>query len=219
MNTVTVFVVEDDTTFRAALVLTLETAGHTVRAFADALSFLACYRDADPGCLVTDVRMCDMSGLELQRHLAERRMLIPIVMVTGHGDVSLSAIAFKSGAVDFLQKPFAASALLQAVQAALDRDTRQRRDSDERTQVLQRYARLSERESRVMSMVIGDWSSKEIARALGISPRTVEHHREHVMSKMAARSLPDLVVMGVLCGAQELSLRALRRPPDARTDA
>jgi two-component system, LuxR family, response regulator FixJ len=207
----TVFVVEDDAVFRAALVLTLETAGRAVQAFADARSFLVVYRKTMAGCLVSDVRMRGISGLELQRHLVEQQMLIPVILVTGHGDVSVSAMAFKRGAVDFLQKPFAASTFLQAVQVALGRDERQRRIYDERAEVLQRYRRLSERESRVMSMVIGDWSSKEIARSLGISPRTVEHHREHVMSKMQARSLPDLIVMGLLCGAQELSLQALRK--------
>jgi FixJ family two-component response regulator len=206
-----VFVVEDDPVVRDALVLTLETAALSVQSFACALEFLKVYESSmAAGCLVTDVRMRNMTGLELQRHLIEAKMLIPMVFISGHGDVSVSATAFKAGAVDFLQKPFAAAPFLQAVEEALARDRRQRQLAEERSIVLGRYVRLSEREARVMSMVIGDYSTKEIARALRISPRTVDHHREHVMAKMQARSLPDLIVMGLLCGAQELSLSALR---------
>jgi two-component system, LuxR family, response regulator FixJ len=210
-----VFVVDDDAVFREALVLTLESAALPVTSFADAPSFLATYRSGMSGCLVTDVRMRGMTGLELQSRLIEMQMLIPVVFVSGHGDLAVSATAFKRGAVDFLQKPFAAAPFLQAVSEALARDERQRRIADETSLVTRRYESLSKRESRVMAMVIADWSTKEIAKALCISPRTVDHHREHVMSKMAARSLADLIVMGLLCGVQELSLRALRRPPSA----
>lgn len=208
----TVFVVEDDSVFRDALVLTLESAALPVRCFPDALEFLGAYEGSMAGCLVTDVRMRNMSGLELQRRLSDEEMLIPMVFISGHGDVSVSATAFKGGAVDFLQKPFGAAPFLKAVREALARDLHQRRLAEERGLVLARYERLGERETRVMSMVIADYSTKEIARALNISPRTVDHHREHVMAKMEARSLPDLIVMGLLCGAQELSLSALRSP-------
>jgi FixJ family two-component response regulator len=210
-----VFVVEDDPAFRAALLLTLESAEMPANCYADAPAFLDSYRDSMAGCLVTDVRMRGMSGLELQQRLIDLKMSIPMVFISGHGDIALSATAFKRGAVDFLQKPFPAASLLEAVREALARDERQRRLAAEKSLVLGRYARLGEREALVMSMVIADWSSKEIARALAISPRTVDHHREHVMSKMEARSLPDLIVMGLLCGVQELSLHALRRPPSA----
>lgn len=216
----TVFVVEDDRRMSAALVQTLESEAMIVRACADGEEFLRIYSDDGPGCLVTDVRMPGMSGLDLQQHLSRQAMYIPIVFITGHGDVAMSVQALKRGAVDFLQKPFSSETLVRSVREALSVDARRRRIERERFTVCARYAALSEREARVMTMVIEDWSNKEIARALCISPRTVEHHREHVMKKMEARSLSDLLLMGLICGVRELSLQALHRPmaADARPD-
>lgn len=201
-----VFVVEDDRAFTDALVLTLESAGLRVETYGAAEEFLAAYRGDAPGCLVTDVRMPYMSGLELQQHLIERRIRIPVVFITGHGDVAMSVTALKRGAVDFLEKPFTATALLQSVADALARDERMRQIEEERGIVQTRYAQLTEREALVMTMVTANRSNKEIARALNISPRTVDHHREHLMAKMHARSLHDLIVMGLLCGVHELRL-------------
>ena len=210
----TVYVVEDNPAFSDAVVLTLESAEMNVRACADADEFLGIYND-EPGCLLTDVRMPRMSGLELQQHLAERDLHIPIVFMTGHGDVATSVTALKRGAVDFLEKPFGAAALLGSVREALARDAVARQIDNERSLVEARFRLLSERESRVMEMVIAGWSNKEIARGLAISPRTVDHHREHVMTKMEAGSLNDLIVMGLICGLRELRLRPSDNPADA----
>jgi len=157
------------------------------------------------------VRMPKMSGLELQQHLLDRNLRIPTIFITGHGEVAMSVSAFKRGAVDFLEKPFTTMAILQSVRDALRRDARMRRVETERSVVDARCARLSAREARVMSMVISDWSNKEIARVLDISPRTVDHHRAHMMAKMGARSLADLILMGVVSGREEMNVHALRR--------
>jgi FixJ family two-component response regulator len=159
------------------------------------------------GCLVSDVRMPAMSGLELQLRLIERRIFIPMVFITAHGDTAMAVAALKRGAVDFLEKPVTREALLRSVKEAFAQDSRRRLIEDERGVVSARHARLSERELSVMSMVIADWSNKEIARALDISPRTVDHHREHIMAKMEAKSLSELIVMGLITGLKELRLQ------------
>jgi FixJ family two-component response regulator len=206
----TVHVVDDDRAFSDALVLALQAANFAANAYQDAQEFLDAYRCDMPGCLVTDVRLPSMSGLELQQHLLDRNMRIPTIFITGHGEVAMSVSAFKRGAVDFLEKPFTTVAILQSVRDALRRDARLRRAETERSILDARCARLSAREARVMSMVISDWSNKEIARALDISPRTVDHHRAHMMAKMGARSLADLILMGVASGREEMSVHALR---------
>jgi FixJ family two-component response regulator len=202
----TVFVVDDDPRFLGALVLALRTAGLAVEAFSSAQAFLQVYHPARPGCLVLDVRMPAMSGLQLQQALIERRVMIPIIFITGHGDIAMSVTALKRGAVDFLEKPFTEQALMRSVNDALARDGRRRRLEVERATVAERFERLTPREQEVMALVVSDRSNKAIASRLKISPRTVEHHREHVMVKMQAGSLHDLIIMAVLCGVHELHL-------------
>ena len=198
--------VDDDARFLSALVRTLRTTRLTVNGYASSSQFLQSLEPDLPGCLITDLRMPDIDGLELQSRLAQRHIRLPIIFITGHGDASKAVAALKAGAVDFLEKPFSEAALLRSVKLALDKDANDRRLYDEQAVVRNRFAHLSPREQEVFTLVVSDLPSKEIARRLMISPRTVEHHREHLMLKMQARSLTELVTMAVLCGVRELHL-------------
>jgi RNA polymerase sigma factor (sigma-70 family) len=195
-----VFLVDDDEAVRDSLSMSLEMAGLRVEGFASAPAFLDAYDPARPGCLVLDVRMPDMSGLELQEILAARRINIPIIFITGHGDVPMSVKAVKAGAVDFLEKPFKKEVLLERIHEALAQDMQARQDEAQRRQLKDLLAHLTPREQEVMALVVGGRSNKEIARQLDISPRTVETHRARIMEKMGAESLPDLVTLAVACG-------------------
>ncbi len=194
----TVFVIDDDRTFRDALVRSLRAAERRVASFGAAEPFLMAYRPAQAGCLVADIRLPRMSGLELQETLAERRVSIPIVFITGHGDVAIAVTALKRGAVDFLEKPFAEQALLDSVEHALAHDRKARCFATDRARILARYAQLTPREREVFALVVADKSAKQVAAELHISPRTVEHHREHVMAKMGAASWHDLFNIAVI---------------------
>jgi two-component system, LuxR family, response regulator FixJ len=198
--------VDDDPRFLAALVRTLRTTRLTVNGYAGSSQFLESLDPELPGCLITDLRMPDIDGLELQRRLAQRQIRLPIIFISGHGDARHAVAALKAGAVDFLEKPFSEQALLRSVGLALEKDANDRRLYDEQAIVKNRFAHLSPREHEVFTLVVSDLPSKEIARQLKISPRTVEHHREHLMLKMQARSLTELVTMAVLCGVRELHL-------------
>jgi two-component system response regulator FixJ len=198
--------VDDDPRFLSALVRTLRTTRLTVNGYASSRHFLESLEPGLPGCLITDLRMPDIDGLELQSRLAQRQIRLPIIFITGHGDARNAVAALKGGAVDFLEKPFSEQALLRSVGQALDKDANDRRLSGEQAIVRNRFAHLSQREHEVFSLVVSDLPSKEIARRLKISPRTVEHHREHLMLKMQARSLTELITMAVLCGVRELHL-------------
>jgi two-component system, LuxR family, response regulator FixJ len=198
--------VDDDARFLSALVRTLRATKLTVNGYASSSEFLQSLEPDLPGCLITDLRMPDIDGLELQSRLAQRQIRLPIIFITGHGDASKAVAALKAGAVDFLEKPFSEAALLRSVKLALDKDANDRRLYDEQAIVKNRFAHLSPREHEVFTLVVSDLPSKEIARRLKISPRTVEHHREHLMLKMQARSLTELVTMAVLCGVRELHL-------------
>ncbi len=203
-DTPTVFIVDDDPHFLDALALTLEVAGLRVEAHESARAFLAAYSPDRAGCLVADIRMPGMSGLELQRHLADGPDTLPIVFVTGHGDVAMASQAFRCGAVDFLEKPFEDRQLLESVHRALEKNRRERELLHRRTAVERRYAQLTPREREIMALVVSDLTSKEIAWRLRISPRTVEHHRAHVMLKLQATSLTELITMAVICGVRKL---------------
>jgi two-component system, LuxR family, response regulator FixJ len=198
--------VDDDARFLSALVRTLRTTRLTVNGYSSSSEFLQSLQPDLPGCLITDLRMPDIDGLELQSRLALRHIRLPIIFITGHGDASKAVAALKAGAVDFLEKPFSQAALLRSVRLALEKDANDRRLYDEQAVVKNRFAHLSPREHEVFTLVVSDLPSKEIARRLKISPRTVEHHREHLMLKMQARSLTELVTMAVLCGVRELHL-------------
>lgn len=196
----TVFVVDDDPAMLDSVSLLLESAGLPTECYACPREFLQAYRPHRPGCLVLDVRMPEMSGLELQETLAARGFNIPIIFITGHGDVPMSVKAMKSGAVDFLEKPFDDETLVFCVREALEKDARARRIEAYNAAVAVRFSRLTEREQEVMSLVVAGRSNKEIAQKLDCSHRTVEVHRARLMAKMEAHTLPELVSIAAICG-------------------
>jgi two-component system response regulator FixJ len=191
----TVFIVDDDAPVRDGLKLLLRSVGHRVETYGSAQEFLDAYADDRPGCLVLDVRMPGMSGLDLQERLNERRAILPIIFITGHGDVPMAVEALQAGALDFLQKPFRDQELLDRIASALDKDAANRRELLELKQVAARFAELTPRERSVMNLVVQGKSNKVIAGDLDISQRTVEIHRARVMEKTQAGSLAHLVRM------------------------
>lgn len=193
----TVFVVDDDQAMRNSLKWLIESVGVQVESFASADDFLAQYQPGRAGCLVLDVRMPGMSGLELQEHLMRQNIHIPAVIITGHGDVPMAVRAMKAGAVDFIEKPFNDEALLDAIRRAIAYEEQQRSQQSEHLQIQQRLAHLTPREHEVMEMVTEGKSNKEIANALGVSAKTIEAHRARVMEKMQAGSLAELVRMAL----------------------
>ena len=188
-----IFVVDDDQAVRLSTEMLIRSMGLRVEAFESAAEFLEDFDPQQPGCVILDIRMPGMSGLELQEHLNSIGAAIPVIFVTGHGDVPMAVRAMKLGAVDFIQKPFRDQELIDRVHAALDRDAKDRKESRMRRRVQQRVDQLTSRELEVMHLVVEGRANKEIAFDLGLSPRTVEIHRSRVMSKMNATSLPDLV--------------------------
>lgn len=201
----TVFVVDDNEAVREAVALSLETTGLAVESFDSAEAFLESYRPNHPGCLVLDVRMPGLNGLELQEILAAKQLQIPIIFISGHGDIPMSVRAVKAGAVDFLEKPFSGQALLDRIREALALDAEIRERESERTAIMDRLSRLTSREREVMTQLVAgpaDRSSKQIAKQLGISHRTVDKYRSRIMEKMETRSLPELVAMADACGVR-----------------
>ncbi len=191
----TVFVVDDDTAVRDALKLLLTTSGFRARTFNCAAEFLAAYTPDQPGCLLLDVRMPGMSGLELQDSLTADNIRLPIIILTGHGDVPMAIRAMKAGALDFIEKPFSGPMLLDRVQDALDKDALIRQQQRRYQAIAERMALLSNREREVLDRVVEGQYNKVIAADLYISVSTVEAHRKRVMEKLAANSLSDLVRM------------------------
>jgi two-component system, LuxR family, response regulator FixJ len=187
-----IHVVEDDAAMRDSLVEMLEDGGFTVRAYTRAEELLSRGAAIEPGCIVSDVRMPGMDGLTLLRRLRASGSTIPLMLITGHGDVSMAVASMKAGAVDFLEKPFEAEALLTALGAALSHSPRPDKVED-RELSRQHLRKLTSREREVLEQLVAGKSNKEIAAQLRISPRTVEFHRAHVMEKMAAKGLPELV--------------------------
>jgi FixJ family two-component response regulator len=188
-----VYVVDDDEAMRDSLVWLLESNGHAVEAFASAEAFLERWRDEMHGCLVLDVRMPGMSGLELHERLGARGAALPVVFVTGHGDVPMAVAALKKGAVDFIEKPFGDREMLRLVAGCLELEATRRAARHRAAGVQRRLATLTEREREVMQLVIAGRLNKVIADELGISIKTVEAHRARVMEKMEARSIAELV--------------------------
>jgi FixJ family two-component response regulator len=188
-----VFIVDDDGGMRRAVQDLVESVGLHAESFATGLEFLNRERTSDPSCLVLDVRLPQMSGLDFQRMLAELGMQIPIIFITAHGDIPMSVKALKSGAVEFLTKPFRDQDLLDAIQQALERDRAAREQRDEVHELHDRYLALTARERAVMVLVVAGMLNKQIASEIGISEATVKIHRGNVMQKMQARSLIELV--------------------------
>jgi two-component system, LuxR family, response regulator FixJ len=191
----TVFVVDDDDAVRNSLRLLLKSVGLPVTLYASAQEFLSAYQLGHPGCLVLDIRMPGMSGLDLQRHLSLRGAIIPIVFITGHGDVPMAVDAMQQGAFDFLQKPFRDQDLIDRVQRAFEKDATTRRALAEVGQIREHFESLTAREREVLALVTSGKANKVIAAELNVSPRTVEIHRARVMEKMEAPSLAALVRM------------------------
>ncbi len=189
----TVFVIDDDQAVRDAISLLLRADGLAVATFASAAAFLESAAVQQPGCLVLDVRMPGMSGLDLQKQLRARGCRIPILFMTGHGDVPMAIRAMKAGAFDFMEKPFQGETLLERVREALALDTRQRARQARRAEAAARLALLSPREWEVLDRVAAGQYNKVIAAELGISLSTVEIHRKRVMEKLQAESLSDLI--------------------------
>lgn len=189
----TAYIVDDDESIRTLWRWLLESNAIEVRTFASAREFIDAYRPGGPGCLVLDLRLPGMSGLELQEYLRQREIAIPVVFVTGHGDVPSAVSAIKGGAVDFIQKPFGYREVLAIIQRAFERDAEIREQRAQRSEVAARLARLTEREREVMQRVIEGKLNKVIADELGISVKTVEFHRAKVMEKMGADSVAGLV--------------------------
>ena len=195
-----VHVIDDDEALRESLAFLLETAHFEVRTYDSALRFLEALRHADPGCIITDVRMPGMSGLELLRQLATLESTFAVIVITGHGDIPLAVEAMKLGAVDFLEKPFDDNALIAAVRSALSRRERDLERDSEKLEIHSRIAALSNRERQVLEGLVAGHANKTIAFDLGISPRTVEIYRANLMTKMQASSLSDLVRMTLMAG-------------------
>ena len=191
----TVFIVDDDEAVRNSLRLLVKSIGLNAVILGSAQEFLASYDPMQPGCLVLDVRMPGMSGLELQQQLNLRGAVIPVIFITGHGDIPMAVEAMQQGAFDFLQKPFRDQDLIDRVQKALERDRKNRADLGERRRIRERRDSLTPREREVLALVTSGKANKVMAADLGLSQRTVEIHRARVMEKMGASSLAQLVRM------------------------
>jgi FixJ family two-component response regulator len=191
----TVFIIDDDAGVRDSIQDLVESVDLRAESFATAQEFLASKRRDGPSCLVLDVRLPDTSGLDLQQKLSRAGVRIPIIFITGHADIPMTVKAMKSGAVEFLTKPFREQDLLDVIHSALRRDRVVREKQRRLAELQERYSLLSAREREVMSLVVSGLLNKQIAAELGASETTVKTHRGHVMQKMEAKSLPDLVRM------------------------
>lgn len=191
----TVFIVDDDDAVRDSLEDLVDSVGLKAEIFASAQEFLAAYDPLRAGCLVLDIRMPGMSGLELQEKLGERQAVLPIIFITGHGDIPMAVEAMRRGAVDFIQKPFRDQDLLDRINSALAQGVGRREDMEEQRAIEERIHSLTRRERQVMEMVVEGKANKVIAIDLGLSQRTVEVHRANVMEKMRTKTLADLVRM------------------------
>lgn len=191
-----VYIVDDDKAIRDSLALLMRTEGFRTQSFPSAIDFLDGY-DGSPGCLVVDIRMPNMSGLELQEALNEKNIPLPLIIMTGHGDVSLAVQAMRAGAVDFIEKPFDTGALLQRVHEVLAQLSTAQDKETQQAKTTTLLESLTTREHEVLQLLVAGKINKLIAAELGISPRTVEAHRANIMQKMQAKSLSDLIRMAL----------------------
>ena len=202
----TVYVVDDDESVRTALTRSLIKRGYNVECYDSGIGFLQAYQSGHASCLVLDVRMPGMSGLELQDQIIDKFPSLPIIFVTGHGDIPMSVRAMKNGAFEFLEKPYSVDSLQQHIEHAIEKSAELIQKEEHASEINQRFAKLTARELDVMRLLvagIANNSNKEIARKLDISHRTVDDHRARIMSKMQARSLAELVDMSKICGIHE----------------
>lgn len=192
-----VHVIDDEADVRDAVAMLLRSVGLASTQYASAQQFLAEYKPGRPGCLLLDVRLPGLNGLDLQQRLAASGFTLPIIIMTGHGDIQMAVRAMRAGALDFIEKPFHDQTLLDRVHEAIERSSRLQDDAGERAQLQRRYASLTGREKEVMQRVVDGRPNKLIADDLGLSIRTVETHRAHIIEKMQATSLSHLVRMAV----------------------
>jgi two-component system response regulator FixJ len=196
----TVHVIDDDQAARDSLAFLLKTAKLAVKSYESASAFLDVAAGIKSGCIITDIRMPEIDGIELLRRLKKLKINIPIIVITGHGDVPLAVEAMKIGAIDFLEKPFDDEVMLASIRSALDRQEQDNRRQAERAEIESRLAALSNRERDVLEGLVAGRANKQIAFDLGISPRTVEIYRANLMTKMQASSLSNLVRMALVAG-------------------
>ncbi|MBC8337290.1 MAG: response regulator transcription factor [Rhodospirillales bacterium] len=200
---VQVYVIDDDEAVRRSLCWLVESADHPARAFASADEFLSDLPETDGiGCIVTDVRMPGMSGVELLEELALRGNNLPVVVITGHGDVQMAVEAMRRGALDFVEKPFEEKALLEVIERAIAESEQRNRTLSEDADVRKRFKTLTPRECEVLKMILSGRPNRRVAKTLGISEKTVEVHRAHIMEKTGAESFAELVTMAVQSGFQ-----------------
>jgi two-component system response regulator FixJ len=195
-----VFIVDDDASVRDALKVFIEWAGYMVECYDSAEAFLDDYTPEQSGCLLLDNLMPEMSGLELQKVLRERNISLPVIFLTAHGKVPTSVKALKSGAIDFLEKPFDDKILLKRIREAIELDLKAREQENRRAPIVAQYVQLTPREQEVMKLIVSGHPNKTVGQILGVSSRTVEVHRAHIMKKMGATSLSELIAMAVKCG-------------------
>jgi len=194
-----VYLVDDEFAIRDSLTLLIETSGFNIQSFESAQEFLDSYNHERPSCLLLDVRMPAMSGLELQEELNKRDIDIPIIFISGHAEVSDSAKAFRAGAIDFLEKPFEYSVLLERIEEGIDKDIYARKQRSMKQEIQKRLAQLSTREMDVLRLIISSHSNKESAKILNVSNRTIDAHRARIMEKLQADSLTELMKIAMQC--------------------
>ena len=200
-----VFIVDDDEDIRSALSRSLEKRGLTVRAFDTAAAFLSSYDPNQPGCIILDQGMPGMTGLELQEHLSNEGLAIPIIFISGHAGIPDTVKAIKGGAIDFIEKPFRTDVLLDRIEAALQADAQMRAERGKSRRAREKLDSLTAREREIVAFIVANpatTTSKDIARALDISPRTVDHHRARILEKVQAKSIVELLDLSLAAGLE-----------------